>query len=177
MQHFFLEGFRLIGENGPFILITANILLLQQKPHFQYYYIIFIFINTIVNTILKQCIKEPRPPMDRPTFVRIHKHDQKMVRTHGYRYDIYGMPSGHAENVFFSTAFNFLVFRNYTFLAFFLGCSLLTIIQRVVYNFHTIAQVIVGACVGIIVALTGIYFAKRKLSGKFSFKPDDNAYL
>ena len=60
------------------------------------------------------------------------------------------MPSGHAQTSFFITTFLYLVTRN-SWIAFsFLLLSFIVMCQRVVYNEHTILQVLVGAIIGIL---------------------------
>jgi membrane-associated phospholipid phosphatase len=59
----------------------------------------------------------------------------------------------------------------------FLILSLITMVQRVVYNHHTVLQVIIGGCIGTVVAFTAYYFAKKKVAGIFSLKKDDGFLL
>lgn len=170
------EIFDKAGSYMPLFMIFINILLMQRKPYYQYYFVLFTILNSLLNPLLKQIIKQPRPSIDGKTFQAIMKKNERYVRRDGYPYEIFGMPSGHAQSALFSTVYNFLVFRNFQMTAMFLCLSLLTITQRVVFNHHTVAQVIIGALVGSGFAyLIMEYIVKRNVGGKFSFKMDDNA--
>ena len=165
--------FHQLGEYAPFILIFATILLLHKKPYFQFYYIVFLFVNTLLNTFLKQLIQQPRPSVDKKHFARILEKNKKYVSSFGFPYGIYGMPSGHAQSVFFSTAYAWFTFRNVPLVIIFSLLSLLSICQRVVYNHHTVMQVIVGSLVGLMVGSLAYRFARQTIGGKFSGKKDD----
>ena len=49
--------------------------------------------------------------------------------------------------------------------------------QRVAYRAHDIIQVMVGACVGTLLAWVIYMVAKKIIAGKLKLKPDDNAIL
>jgi uncharacterized protein YneF (UPF0154 family) len=46
-------------------------------------------------------------------------------------------------------------------------------IQRVVYNHHTVLQVCVGAIIGSVVGYFFYYIATQKVKGQIREKPDD----
>ena len=83
------------------------------------------------------------------------------------------MPSGHSQSLLFSTMFIYLSLKNKNILYIYLFISLLTMIQRVVYNHHTILQVIVGALVGLIFGYVFYQLARVKITGQISEKADD----
>ena len=62
--------------------------------------------------------------------------------------DVFGMPSGHAQTSFYILAFIYLVTRNIVLSSVLLLLSVIVVVQRVVYNEHTIIQVLVGSIVG-----------------------------
>ena len=167
--------FHFVGENGPYLLIFATIFLLQKKPYFQFYYIVFLFLNTLLNTILKQLIQQPRPSIDKKHFAKIMEKNHRFIHLFGNPYGIFGMPSGHAQSVFFSTTYLWLVNKNRSFSLLCLFFSILTLFQRVIYNHHTILQVIIGSIVGTMVAAIAFTFAQKNVGGKFSAKTDDFA--
>jgi membrane-associated phospholipid phosphatase len=170
------EIFDKTGTYLPLLMIFINILLMQKKPYYQYYFVLFTILNSLLNPLLKQIIKQPRPSVDEKTFQAMMKKNERYIRRHGFPYDIFGMPSGHAQSALFSTVYNFMVFRNFRMTAVFVGLSLITIGQRVVFHHHTVAQVLIGALVGSGFAyLIMEYVVKRNVGGKFSFKKDDNA--
>jgi membrane-associated phospholipid phosphatase len=84
------------------------------------------------------------------------------------------MPSGHAQASFFSAVFIFLSTKQYNLLYFYTLFSLLIIIQRVYFNYHTILQVVVGAIVGSAFAYFVYYLAREKIKGHITEKKDDN---
>jgi membrane-associated phospholipid phosphatase len=104
----------------------------------------------------------------------ILKRNERFITRDGMPYDIYGMPSGHAQEVFFSTIYNYLVLRDIKISIGFIIISFITIIQRVLYNHHTLLQVIIGSILGIIIGNIGYYFAKNNITGNLKEKPDDN---
>ena len=169
--------FDVLGSNMPLLMILANIILLQKKTYYQYFFVVFVIINVLLNTFLKQCLKQPRPSIDDRTFQMMLKKSERFVRKHGMPYDIFGMPSGHAQSTFFSTVYNYLVFRNVKMTAIFLFFCFLTMFQRVLFNHHTIGQVVAGAVVGIALAYLVFELAKKNIGGKFSPKKEDNAYF
>jgi membrane-associated phospholipid phosphatase len=61
---------------------------------------------------------------------------------------------------------------NITYIYLFL--TILTCIQRVSTNEHSINQVIVGSFIGSLFAFFIYYLAGKKLQGKIRTKPDDN---
>jgi membrane-associated phospholipid phosphatase len=52
--------------------------------------------------------------------------------------------------------------------------SLLIVSQRVIFNFHTILQVIVGVIIGSLFAYFVYYLAREKIKGHITEKKDDN---
>ena len=84
------------------------------------------------------------------------------------------MPSGHAQSSIFSTVFIYLSLRQENLLYFYALFSLLIISQRVVFNYHTILQVIVGAIVGAGFAYFVYYLAREKIKGHITEKKDDD---
>jgi membrane-associated phospholipid phosphatase len=164
-----------LGNYGPIFLIVRSLVLLRKKEIYFNYYLLGSFINVIVNQILKVIMKEPRPSVDKKTFDLALKYAKNNDYIGSISYDAFGMPSGHAQSVMFSTTYIFLVLKNeniYTML-FYLLITLITLIQRVQYNFHTINQVIVGSLNGILFAYIFYYLASGKLKGSLKSKKDD----
>ena len=161
--------FDYLGYFGPNLLLVFSILLLWAKNYRSYlsYYLIGYILNILLNYLLKGLIQQPRPTEDKKLI--------EMALTNGKRfgYDLYGMPSGHSQGVFYSTAFIHLVVQNPQITLFFFLLSLNTMIQRVNYKNHTILQVIAGALVGIGFAYLVYYYAKRIIVGNLKPKRDD----
>ena len=167
--------FKNIGQIGHILLGVCSIILLWNKSYNLYYYFIGFGLDAILNLILKSIFKQPRPDIDETNFNLALKHGKRFIYNNGLPYDIFGMPSGHSESCLFSTTFVFLVLRNYKILGGFVLLSIVTMAQRVSYNNHTIAQVIVGAVVGLIFGYSIYCLSHQAIKGLVKEKPDDNA--
>ena len=177
MDNFFSSFMYKLGSFGPFILFLCSLYLLRKKKNLFMYYLYGSFLNVILNLILKGMIKQSRPLEDPELFKIAVKHGNRFKFINGIPHDIFGMPSGHAQNVFYSTFFIFLALRNHYVTTFFLLTSLLISYQRVLFNEHTILQVIVGGMVGILFSFLIYYMAQNKIIGKLRHKTDDNSYI
>jgi membrane-associated phospholipid phosphatase len=157
----------LIGYFGPIILFVSSILLLYKykKTNYLFGYIIGIMLSCVSNLVLKEIIKQPRP---KGNFV---ENNHKRI----FSSDIYGMPSGHAQHVFFSTFFIYLTLQNHYIALVYLVISVLTMVQRVKYQNHTILQVIVGGIIGMILAYMAYIYTSKKIVGKLLPKKEDDA--
>ena len=167
--------FNEFGTYGPIILIFLSMYLLWNKQNLFFYYTVGIFVDAVLNLILKAFFLQPRPSVDEKTFDLALRHGKRFLFKDGIPYDIFGMPSGHSQSAFFSTTFIYLALRKndnpmfYTYLV----ISLLIMIQRVMYNHHTIFQVCVGASVGSCVGYLFYYIASQKIKGQIREKVDD----
>jgi len=162
---------------GPVILGVLPIYLLWNKKNLFFYYIIGFLISALVNLVLKGLLQMPRPTEDASRFNLALTHGRRFIFKSGLPFDIFGMPSGHAQMVFYSTTFVYLSLRNPNILYFYLFISLLTISQRVAFNYHTPLQVIVGALVGVGMGYLVYYLAKNKIVGRITEKLDDFASI
>ena len=108
-------------------------------------YLVFMLFNLFVNKILKKIIQSPRPV----------NHDKNMIyktfeKTSGT--ETYGMPSGHAQSVSFSTLYMYLVTKSENLLIGSSFISSLTLLQRYRFKRHSIRQLFVGSVIGCLVA-------------------------
>lgn len=110
---------------GPLLLIGFSWFLLDNIT----VYTIGLVMNSLLNLILKMFFQELRPK----------------IRN---KFDKFGMPSGHTQTSLYSTIFVFLTIKKKEWLYLYLFISLIIMVQRVVCNYHTVMQVIVGAMVG-----------------------------
>jgi membrane-associated phospholipid phosphatase len=83
------------------------------------------------------------------------------------------MPSGHSQSVLFSTIFIYLSLHDIKILLLYLFIDIITLVQRVVDNHHTVKQVIVGSIVGCLLGYVAFKFAQTNIEGKKSAKKDD----
>lgn len=108
----------------------------RRKPLYPVlWFLLFVGINNVLNNVLKAILKQPRPAS--------HKY---IPITHA---DIYGMPSGHAQNMAFFTIYLWRLFPQYKWFHLWNSLNtLLTSYQRYAENNHTFAQVLAGLGVG-----------------------------
>lgn len=166
-----------IGQNGPLILFAFSIFLLRIKPNLLFYYILFFILGEIFNTFIKGIIQQPRPSIDKKTFDLMMKNKERYISKNGFPYDIFGMPSGHSQLVFYSTIFIYLTLNNVKITIFYVIISIITVFQRVIYTHHTILQVIVGSLLGLLIGYFVFEVVKKKIEGKLSRKKDDLAFV
>jgi dolichyldiphosphatase len=93
---------------------------------YKYNFTFFLIVNSIINQILKQYIKEERPIPS----------------------NSYGMPSGHAQMMWFIVFYNMSEIKNLFLQVFFILSGLLISYDRVRREKHTIKQVLVGGILG-----------------------------
>jgi membrane-associated phospholipid phosphatase len=101
-------------------------------------------------------------------------HTKDYFFQNGIPFDIYGMPSGHAQMSFFMTFFMYLSLKHTNLLYFYLAFSILICYQRVKYDYHSLTQVVVGSILGTGFAYFVFQFAREKIKGKIREKPDDD---
>lgn len=162
------------GQISPIIFFLYSLYLLWTKENLLFYYCIGVFLNTILNLLLKGLFQQPRPSEDPKKIDLALKHGKRFIFNNGIPYDIFGMPSGHAQSCLFSTTFVFLSIKKYNTLFMYLFLSLITMYQRVKYNFHTVFQVIVGAFTGILFGYFMFYLSQEKMKGIIREKSDDD---
>jgi membrane-associated phospholipid phosphatase len=136
--------FDYIGYYGPIILLIATIILMMARTKVLILYITFFIINAYLNRVLKLLIREPRP------IGNILFNNSENTKES----EQYGMPSGHAQSVAFTTMFLYLFTKPpnmYLIMgAFFIG--VITLYQRYKYKRHSVSQLLVGTTVGALVA-------------------------
>lgn len=162
------------GGYAPILLILLSWYLLWDHKNLFFYYNIGLIANSILNIILKGLIQEPRPMFDNKKVNLITKHAKEFFFQNGIQFDIYGMPSGHAQMAFFTSIFIYLSLKHTNLLYLYLFITLLICYQRVKYEFHSIPQVIVGGIVGSGFAYFVYQLAREKIKGKIREKPDDD---
>jgi membrane-associated phospholipid phosphatase len=145
----FYSALAYLGFWGPMILLLLTIGILSRGP-FRLFgaYILGQICNSLSNYILKDLIRQPRPSKDNVHYftwnsLEDHYHVAKTMGSQEY-----GMPSGHAQSVIFSLVFVQYALHN-PWLTFLYGCfSVITLVQRIVYENHSVEQVVVGSIIG-----------------------------
>jgi membrane-associated phospholipid phosphatase len=156
-----------IGTTAPYILFIISIFLLRNLKYHLIFYILGFGLNNALNVILKLLIREPRP-----------KNDTKFLEFVGNRvgHDKFGMPSGHAQNCFFSLVYITLVLNQPIMTLFYTLVSFISLIQRYEYKNHTPMQLFVGSIIGILFAYLIYFFSGKYILGKASHKKDDGFF-
>ena len=162
-----------LGAYGPLILIIISWILLWDNPNMFFYYNIGVFVDAIVNLILKGIVQQPRPLEDLRAFDLALKHGKRFVFKNGTPFDIFGMPSGHAQSVIFSTTFIYLVLKKQNILYLYGLISAITMAQRLTFKFHTGLQVFVGSIVGFLLGKFIYYLSDQKITGSITPRYDD----
>lgn len=161
------------GEYGPVLLILLSWYLLWDNHNLFFYYTIGIFTNAILNLILKGIVQEPRPMFDEKKMRLLTTHGKHYFFQNGIPFDMFGMPSGHAQACAFSTVFIYLALKQTNVLYIYIPLTLLSFYQRVQLQFHSLSQVIVGGIVGSSFANFMYNLAREKIKNRIREKPDD----
>lgn len=137
----FLYG---IGYFSEIIMMFIVSIALLIRPIDWFIYIVCILLNGIFNGYLKNTIKNNRP-YNSMKFLNTEHFDRGVK--------VYGMPSGHSQNVFFSIVYLYLTtkqFNPWIFLSCFV--ALLMFIERALFHNHTLLQLLAGAALGSVIA-------------------------
>lgn len=161
------------GKYGPLFMLIFSLYLLSNKPNLQYYYLIGLVINTILNLVLKGIIKQPRPFDDEKNFNLAIKNIPDTIYKDGVPFNIFGMPSGHAQIALYSTVFIYLSLKKGSILLLYLLVSLIIIAQRIIKGYHTYFQILVGCLVGSIMGYIFYSLANNVIRGRIREKIDD----
>jgi membrane-associated phospholipid phosphatase len=166
------KAIKYAGKYGPLILFLPTVFFLSNKKSAFIYYVVGFFLNSISNVCLKLLIQQPRPSDDKAKFDLALERGKQFLYI---PYDVFGMPSGHAQSVAFTSVFVFMTIQNNLFRLFCVIISLITLWQRVEYNHHTVLQVVVGSMVGGLISYLMFYMNKKNIGGLLKEKRDDNA--
>jgi len=137
-----------VGFYGPWIAAICVIVVLYKRPMYFVLYVVFFWVNQLVNTLLKLVFREERPSNPIP-FSQLEQYKGA---------HFYGMPSGHAESVGFSFAFLSLLVGYRSWWLYIVGMiTMVTCIQRWKYRRHTLEQIIAGLLFGGVFAWIVLY--------------------
>jgi membrane-associated phospholipid phosphatase len=163
-QEFFKQLFNFlygIGYFGEFTMVLIVICTLYKNPICLFVYILGALFNSFINPIFKKWIHQKRPNNPTPFLYSNKVNLNKRSKKGGN----YGMPSGHSENVFYSTIFLYLNLQKINIvviLSFFICC--ITVYQRWYFHNHSVPQLVAGAFIGCIFGYLfyQIYFMIKK---------------
>ena len=139
-----MNVFERIGYNGDIINFFITSFSLWKQPSYASIFVLCYFIDIGINKILKKIIREPRPPG--------YADVSETLQSKYVNEEKFGMPSGHSESLFFSTAFLWFVIGSPIMLMIELFICAITLYQRWKNKKHTVEQLFVGAWIGILFA-------------------------
>lgn len=143
------DFFLAVGFFSEIIILILVIVLLNNNYFDLFVYIIGFNLNAIINNFLKSYIHQKRP--ENPVkFLNSEHFDKHKI--------VYGMPSGHSQNVFYSIVYLYLCTTHnipWILLSLFIGTLML--IERWLFHNHTILQLLMGAILGSLIAFIIVY--------------------
>jgi membrane-associated phospholipid phosphatase len=158
-----------IGFHGPEILFITSIGYLYVKHNYVTIYTIGFVANNIINYILKGLFMQPRPT-DNEQLFKMERMYRKVMT-----FERYGMPSGHAQSVLYSTIFIYFATQNIMLTLFYTLVSLATLYQRVASEHHFFSQTIAGAIIGGTIGFACYKYTRNHIQGSLKPKKDDYA--
>jgi len=161
------------GENGNIVLIILSIFFLWEKQKLLFYYIVGYFINKLINIILKGFLKQARPTEDMRLFPVALSSKKGFIYKNGMPFEIFGMPSGHAQSCMYSTIFIYFALRKNIILYLYLLVSFIIILQRIINNYHTFLQVGIGCIIGGLFGYFMYRLARENIKGFIQERLDD----
>ena len=154
-----LSTMDLVGFYGPWIQGLITITQLITQKYYLIGYIVFAYINVFTNKWVKIHYKEPRPSEKEEAGLPIKVSDPNIFGMPNA--DIYGFPSGHAQQILYSVFYLFFVKRSKLLLLIGLFLSGLTVYQRWKYKRHSIKQLSLGSIIGVVIGYIGYYITSR----------------
>jgi len=139
-----------VGFFGPYILTLFSMFFMFQNPNYNMWlFLIFNLINIVLNFILKNVLKDPRP-----------NNEKKFMNIQRLNIDKYGMPSGHAQVAWYNVGIIMLNTIPISIKLISLVIACLTMYQRYNFNNHSVIQLFVGTVIGLLFAYISDYFIK-----------------
>jgi membrane-associated phospholipid phosphatase len=161
-----LSTIDLIGFYGPWIQGLLNITQLITQKYYLIGYIVFAYINIFINKWLKLHYKEARPAETEEHGLPIKIRDPDIFGMPNA--DIYGFPSGHAQQLVYSVFYLYFVKRSTLLLIGGLFLTTLTVYQRWKFKRHSIKQLSVGSAVGLLLGYIGYFITSRVIKSVYT---------
>jgi membrane-associated phospholipid phosphatase len=134
-----------IGYFSEIILALVVIYVLQKNAIDVLFYVFFFLFSGYLNTVLKDYVKQPRPATPKKFL-----YSENISRSQ----TVYGMPSGHSQNVFFSLTYLYLTVKDSVYwIQIGLVLAALMVYERWTYHNHTLLQLFVGAVIGVLLGI------------------------
>ena len=146
-----------LGYISPFLLlaIAAIILFAAQRYITLAFYITGFAATDAAVRLIKSALRVPRPGPQIPFM------SEELKNSH-----VYGLPSGHSAEVFYTLAFMWFGARRIATPAFFYGgafAALCMMYQRWAYRRHTVFQLLCGAVLGVFMGWAVAWLAKQRI--------------
>lgn len=156
-----------IGSYAPIILSLLSIFLLRNMTHYLKFFLYGLMLNTILNIMLKLFIKEPRPSK--------HQKTLEIAINNGMYidFDKFGMPSGHAQNCAYNLLFIMKTINDPFITTIYIIITTISLLQRYLFNNHTILQLITGLFVGSGFGYLMYSIGNKFIMGNIKMKKDD----
>jgi membrane-associated phospholipid phosphatase len=138
--------FDYIGYSAPIILGVITLFFTLDNKMTTIVFAVGSACNLLLNNGLKIWLKQPRPTIKQHSFASDFSDMYNNCSEWGVHE--YGMPSGHAQVVWFNTIFIALALNNNYITLIYAAISTCSMIQRVQYNNHSLFQVLAGMVVG-----------------------------
>jgi membrane-associated phospholipid phosphatase len=161
-----LSTIDLVGFYGPWIQGIINITQLITQKYYLIGYLVFAYINIFTNKWLKIHYKEPRPSNKEESNLPIKIVDPDIFGMPNA--DIYGFPSGHAQQLVYSVFYLYFVKRSPLFLIAGLFLTGLTVYQRWKFKRHSIKQLAYGSLIGAFIGYIGYFITSRAIKSIYS---------
>jgi membrane-associated phospholipid phosphatase len=161
-----LSTIDLVGFYGPWIQGIINITQLITQKYYLIGYLVFAYINIFTNKWLKMHYKEPRPSNKEESNLPIKIVDPDIFGMPNA--DIYGFPSGHAQQLVYSVFYLYFVKRSPLFLLAGLFLTGLTVYQRWKFKRHSIKQLAYGSLIGAFMGYIGYFITSRVIKSIYS---------
>jgi membrane-associated phospholipid phosphatase len=154
-----------LGYMGPNILLALILFTFASQhltsPYPYMYVVTWQILSHLVNVVMKNTIRAPRPDSDKdPQFAHLKPTLDNYLSIHKN----YGMPSGHAQATVSELVFIALYFKKPLLTGIALLQTALTLYQRYKTRRHSIKQLAAGSGVGVLIGLAFYYIYPRLIS-------------
>jgi membrane-associated phospholipid phosphatase len=143
-----------LGYMGPNILLALILFTFASQhltsPYPYMYVVTWQILSHLVNVVMKNTIRAPRPDSDKdPQFAHLKPTLENYLSIHKN----YGMPSGHAQATVSELTFIAMYFRKPWLTTVALLQTALTLWQRYTTRRHSAEQLLAGSAIGLLVGL------------------------
>jgi membrane-associated phospholipid phosphatase len=147
---FIWSNLTFLGDALPAVVVM--LLLIRKMPEAVWSGIVATIIATILVNVLKSYFSLPRPPA---------VIDKDIINIIGPAISSHSFPSGHTVTIFTLTGIAIFYFRSLSLRFFMVILAMLVGASRIVVGVHWPLDVLAGATIGILCAVTGVYIVTK----------------